>query len=693
MSDNFNNHLKTLLKQDTRLVDEEGELIMNKLKDFANNLDPELIEILLSDDKAREKFFLQIKEIYVFKNKDFIFYLEQNNLDNSFTKYGIEIGLSFNGKFLKNNNDLVLDFPFKDCVLEGGQSTEEGNDIYYMFDEEAAKYEEKNIKRKEIFYNNIIAKDEIDRLTENKAFENVRKFDKVGKSVPKKFNRNGEGVITDNLIIKGNNLLALHSLLSEFKGRIKLIYIDPPYNTGSDSFAYNDKFNHSSWLTFMKNRLDVAHELLSDDGVIFVQCDDKEESYLKILMDEIFTRQCFVSKITWQRTPEGRTALGQGSVFINNSSEYIISFCKNSLKKPTKSKILKSIDATEKALGQYEYRFANEGVRELENVIKDSRGNEIKLYKHSNYVLEKIKSDVAVEDRLIDFDILVRLAAQQKESSLQQKILSSINREILYSVEYIPSSGKSKGELKKSFYFKDNILLFLKDYSSTDGSKVMRNAAMNDFWSHDEIQITGISEEGGVILKRGKKPEKLIHRIIGMATDEGDLILDYHLGSGTTAAVAHKMHRQYIGIEQLDYGDNDSVVRLINVIKGDLSGVSKEVKWNGGGSFIYLELAKNNEKAKDLINACTSFQDLESLFIELYEKYFLNYNVKIQEFKNKIVQEENFKTLSLDKQKEIFCRMLDNNQLYINVDDMEDGTYCLKPEDIRLTKDFYEIKD
>ena len=693
MADTFKKHLEQLLLKDARLVDENGEIKGNILKDFANKLDETLLANLLNHDKAREHFFLKIKDVYVFKSNDFNFYIEQNSLDNSYTNYANQIGLSLNGKFLKDNTDVVLDFPFKDCVLEGGQSSEEGLDTFFEYDNDSKDYEEKQSKRKEIFFNNIIAKDEIDRLLEPKAFENITEYSKSGEKKPKGFNRNKDGVITDNLIIKGNNLLALHTLKEEFKGKVKLIYIDPPYNTGSDSFAYNDNFNHSSWLTFMYNRLQVAKDLLKDEGVIFIQCDDSEESYLKIIMDNLFSRDCFISKITWQRTPEGRTALGQGSAFINNSSEYILCYCKNNIKKPTESNILKSIDATEKALDQYSYKLTKEGKRELENIIEDSRGNKISLYRHSEYNFEKIKSNVSIEERLKHFNHLTRPAAQQKESSLQQKILTSIDKTCLYSVEYVPTSGKSKGELKKSFYFNDNILLFLKDYSDTDGKRVLRNAAMNDFWSHDEIQVTGISEEGGVTLKRGKKPEKLIQRIIEMSTVKNDIVLDYHLGSGTTAAVAHKLNRQYIGLEQLDYGDNDSVKRLQNVINGDQSGISKEVNWKGGGSFVYLELAKNNEAAKQEILACKDLKALISLFDSLNTKYFLHYNVRIKEFKDKIAKEDNFKKLPIERQKEIFCRMLDNNQLYVNRDEMEDKRYNISKEDIALTKSFYNIKD
>ena len=686
--------LLDILKEDQRLFDEQAELKENLLRELIDQYDPQLIGLLLNHEITRQKFFVSAGKAMIFKGNDFKFFIDENKLDNSYTQFENKIGLKVGSRLLREYRDVVLNFPYKDCVLEGGQSTEEGTDTYFEYNKESGDYDEKKARRKEIFFNQILAKDEIDRLFEPKAFSNVRKYQKdekgsITESEAKEFTRDENGDIKDNLIIKGNNLLALHSLKEQFRGKVKLIYIDPPYNTGNDSFAYNDNFNHSSWLVFMKNRLEIARELLREDGVIFVQCDDNEEAYLKIILDEVFSRSCFISKINWQRTPEGRTALGQSSSLIKNSTEYIIVFGKSLDNKPNKSFIEKKIDSTEKALNQYNYFFKNEGERILKETIEDSSGNEIKIYEHFNYQVIKIKSEINNIERLKFFDNLARLAAQQKESSLQQRILKSLNPQVLHSVEYIPKSGKFKGENKKAFYLKDNIVLFLKDYAETDGERVYRLSAMNDFWSHDEIQITGISEEGNVSLKRGKKPEKLLSRIIEITTQINDLILDFHLGSGTTAAVAHKMNRQYIGIEQLDYGDNDSVIRLKNVIDGDQSGISKTVNWQGGGSFIYLELAKNNQNALERIEAAGSYEELMTFFDEMYERYFLNYNVKIREFKEKVSQEPVFKNLALERQKQIFGKMLDLNQLYVNRSDMEDTRFHLSENDIASTHNFY----
>lgn len=664
---NLQNELIELLKtQDNLVID--GQLNKNKIIELGLKVEPLLIGLLIKNPTFKKHFFTELESVLVFDKIKFQRFVNNKSfLPDSYTAFKNRIGLAINDdttdNFIKATNNVVLAWPHKDCVLEGGQTKEDQ-------------------KRNEIFWNETLAPDNVDRLLDAKAFTNFKKYDKDGE------HKVNELKGDENLILKGNNLLVLSSLLKTHRGKIKLIYIDPPYNTGSDSFGYNDNFNHSTWLTFMKNRLVIAKELLLNDGLIFVQCDDNEQAYLKVLMDEVFKPDLFLSQIVWQRTPEGRTALGQGSSFINNSTEYIL--CYSNGIKPKSSNISKSIDATEKALDQYSYFLKNEGNRELFKIIKDSRNNDINIYKHYDYSFEKIKSEVSSEDRLKYFEFLVRPAAQQKESSLQQKILSNLFNDVLFSVEYVPTSGKSAGSLKKSFYFNNNILLFLKDYSKTDGKSVFRDAAMNDFWSHDEIQVTGISEEGDVILKRGKKPEKLLKRIIEMSTDEKDIVLDYHLGSGTTAAVAHKLNRRFIGIEQLDYGKNDSKQRLINVINAEQSGISKDVVWKGGGSFVYAELLEYNQKYISKIQDSKTKEDVLNVWKEMEDKAFLSIQFNKDIFNERL---DAFKTASLEIMQQYLIEILDKNQLYVNFSEIEDETFAVNKEDKALNYSFYKANN
>jgi len=326
-----------VLKKDNRLWNEDKtELNQTLLLDLVENIDETVIDLLLQEKDLREKFFAKIKDVYVFKTNDFRFFMEENKVDNSYTDYKNRIGLTDGKKFLKDTNDVVLDFPYKDCVLEGGQSNEEGEDVYFEYDETVTKaqekqglkadtYNQKTAKRKEIFFNSVLAHDEIDRLFDHKALTNWKRFTKGGEQEVKEIKIDEDGTIKENLIIKGNNLLALHSLKKQFAGKVKLIYIDPPYNTGNDGFKYNDNFNHSTWLTFMKNRLEVAKELLRDDGVIFISIDDDESHYLKILCDDIFGRNNFIANVIWQK----KFAPQNDAKYFSDNHDHVLVFAKN----------------------------------------------------------------------------------------------------------------------------------------------------------------------------------------------------------------------------------------------------------------------------------------------------------------------------------------------------------------------------
>ncbi|PRY87380.1 adenine-specific DNA-methyltransferase [Marinilabilia salmonicolor] len=663
MTENFKSVLENILKKDKRLVDDSGELNGNLIHEYASSLDEGLIELLLNEEATREKFFLKVKDVYVFKQNDFKFFLDENKIDNSYTQYANRIGLSTGGKFLKDIDDVVLDFPYKDCVLEGGQSTEEGTDTYFEYDENEQDYIEKEAKRKEIFFNQILAKDEIDRLTEPKAFTNIKRYTEKGEDKITSFNRNEKGQITDNLIIKGNNLLALHSLHEQFQGKIKLIYIDPPYNTGDDEFKYNDKFNHSTWLTFMSNRFKNAEKLLNNDGFLVVQCDDNEQAYLKVLMDNVL-KMNFLTTICVQMSYVSGEKMAHIDKKPPKIKEYLHIYSKKTGNKIIPQYTTKGVD--------FEY---NKYI--VKNDSQNSKDWDV-VNLNEIFKKHKIKDDEQKEEFMLENASLIFNRVRNKtdvfKNTLGNKKLQKITT----------PTGLEK------WAWNGREVVFLSDRIITDHEgNLTYSQALGDIW--DDIPIVNLYLEGDVKLLRGKKPEFLINRIIEMLSKPEDIILDYHLGSGTTAAVCHKNQRQYIGIEQLDYGENDSVIRLKNVINGDSTGISEVVDWKGGGSFVYCELAKNNQKAIDKIMSCKSLEELIALFDELYEKYFLNYNVKVREFKEKIVNENEFQNLSLERQKEIFARMLDLNQLYVNVSDMEDSRFKLSDKDIALTKNFYQI--
>lgn len=698
----FKEKLFGILKKEEKLWNEDKtELNQTLLLDIIENFNDKNIEIyesiikmFLEDEDIKKKFFIKIKDVYVFKTNDFKFFMEENRVYNSFTQYKNRIGLTDGKRFLKDSADVVLNFPYKDCILEGGQSSEDGLDNYYEYDEKVTKTDEKKgfkaesynlkqSKRNEVFFNQVLAKDEIDRLFDKKAFINWKRFNKDGETSIDKIKRDEDGTIKENLIIKGNNLLALHSLESQFKGQVKLIYIDPPYNTGSDSFAYNDRFNHSTWLTFMKNRLEVAKKLLKEDGMICIQLDHHEFGYLNVLMDEIFGIENKVQQVSVKvASPSGFKAVNPGpidvleNILIYSKNKKSINFKKNYVISSYHKNYNKYLDSSSDNISDWKLLSLKEKVL-TENGFSNEKSMSKELGSGYKFILQELIADFAFKNsnNVVSIRDLHKPTKQVKE--LQDK--SKIERDTFF--VYTKQDGE------KTYIINGGALAF---YSSKikeiDGKKEVVELLTN-FWDH--ISWAGIAKEGGVTLKNAKKPEKLLKQILELNTDVGDIVLDYHLGSGTTCAVAHKMKRQYIGIEQLDYGENDSLARLVNVINGDLSGISKAVNWKGGGTFVYTELAPYNEKAKEEINDCNTLEDLEKLFDTLYDKYFLNYNLKVKDFKEKIIKEDNFKALSLEEQKTMFLTMLDLNQMYVQKSEMSDKKYDIKEEYQKLTKEFY----
>lgn len=589
--------VEKLLSEIPDFTDENKNLKINVIKDYADNGNVKLLEPLLKNPQTKKAFFSPVLDSFVFNTAKFKEFLEYSSACNSYSKYlGEKIGLYMGDSSLLDRNEVVLNFPFKDCVLEGGQRKEDGLDTYYEYDDKKSEYTEKQSKRREVFYNEVLAQDEIDSLFSPKAFCNTKRYEKsshselVSESTCTKLNRDAElnkkrglaeDTITDNLIIKGNNLLALHSLKKEFAGKVKLIYIDPPYNTGSDTFSYNDSFNRSSWLTFMKNRLEVARELLSPDGAIYVQLDYHQVHYAKILLDNIFGENNFQREIIWR---------------IGWLSGY------------------KTID--------------NNWIRNHDTILFYSKNTDSLSF--NKYYIQKS-----------DFKSIADSKAEQ------------------YPIEDVWNGNE----------YDDLNSIAIVSFSGETVSKMLNK--------NDEV--------------KGQKSEKLIERIIRAHTSEKDIVLDFFGGTGTTAAVALKMNRQFIICEQIDKHVDISLRRLQKVEEGEQSGISKRNNWQGGGSFVYLELAKKNETALEQISDCKSLEELTELFDELCSKYFLHYNVRVKEFRKEI-ESERFKQLNLKQQKEMFSRMLDLNQLYVNTDDRHDKNTGLTENDIAITEDFYQLK-
>ena len=633
-----------------------GSLNKNKLSELARKYDAKLLNLLMKEENIKNHFFTTLEDgVLVFKKDVFLQFLNNKEfLPDSYTAYKTKIGLGTdNGDYLSENNDIVLNFPYKDCILEGGQTKED-------------------TKRQEVFFNKTLAPNEINRLLDNKVLTNFKRYDRDGEHEVDSIEE------TDNLIIKGNNLIALHSLKKRYAGKVKLIYIDPPYNTGNDGFNYNDRFNHSTWLLFMKNRFVIARELLKNDGIIFVQCDDNEQAYLKVLMDEIFGRDSFVSTIHCQMsTTQGMKVKAAQSGNIVKNAEYILVYSKDGHQNVAKNPLydlrpeydehyslyLKSDGTVAQLRELYDYSFPNDLNNKKPLKLKEA-------YKKSEDFSEFIKNnlnDIVRIDKVTGFNI---------ESNLENGKWNSVKRNGKEYILTLDRNGKINQlmRLKDSWGKTDN-------YKREEGLRKIRG----DWWEGFYLDMGNVGKEGLVDFKNGKKSERLISQIIKMTTDEGDLVLDYHLGSGTTASVAHKMNRQYIGIEQMDYIETVSVERLKKVIAGEQGGISKDVDWQGGGSFVYCELKNDTQDFLHKVENALSSEELVELLDEVKKSSFLSYRVEAK----KLYKEE-FSFLSLAEQKQLLIELIDQNNLFVNYSDINDVDNNVSVKEKELNRQFYE---
>ncbi|HAP3825191.1 site-specific DNA-methyltransferase [Enterococcus faecalis] len=616
--------------------------------DDLKNYDALLISALLKNQKIRENYSVKAGDVVIFKVQEFIDILRYKDYwEDSYTKYSNTIGLSSEGKYLQYNTDVVLDFPYKDCILEGGMTKED-------------------IGKEEVFYNEVIARDEIDTLLAPKAFVNVKKYDADGEQKVDTFSDE------DNLILKGNNLLALHSLKDRYAGKVKLIYIDPPYNTGGDSFKYNDRFNHSTWLTFMKNRLEVAKELLSEEGVIFVSIDRNEFAELKVLMDSIF-KDSYLGTIINTSTPNGRDygAFAQ-------THDYIHVYGKSSENTKTN------------ALSVTEEKFK----------LSDSI---------SNYYLHPLFNSNSAfnKENRPNLYYPMYLSTVDDDSGYRSV---SCDKDDIHVIEVFPPLSQTDGTQFVWRWGKNKVRELgnteLVGQLKTDGAyriaQKMRPKKQipRTVWQDAKYSNRRGTEELQKLFD-GKvfsfpKPEYLIKDIIEIGSDVNDLVLDFHMGSGTTASVAMKMNRRFIGIEQMDYINTVSVPRLQKVIEGEQGGISKELDWTGGGSFIYAELMELNQIYMNKIDQASTKEELSDLWDELDNNADLNFQLDKEKLTNELLKEHDeeegsitFNDLTFEEQKEILKKALDKNQLYVPYSEIEDANVIISDNDKAFNHRFY----
>lgn len=627
----FYDELMGVLKKDKRFFSKEGGLLRNVLYDAAMKMDPGLIRLLYENRASRKQFFCEVDGVAVFDKVAFGWtVMNREFFPDSYTRYKNKIGLvDPSGNLISNSNRVELVFPYKDCILEGGQTKEDQ-------------------KRNEVFYNVALAPDEVDRLLWPKVLTNFKRYDVKGASEVKSVSPK------DNLVIKGNNLLALSSIGRKYANKVRMVYWDVPYNTGSDSFGYNDKFSRSSWLLFIKNRVEKVLPMISDhDGVFVIQCSFHQYSYLKVLLDEIIGNYVMTFNVL-VRHPD-RTLTSDKE--FNDVVEYVLVYSKSpGFKMPRKEE--------EKTVNDYKWV-----VTELaKGKAVEFDGRKARVFLPGEYELKK------AEPAKENFKVMtVRGSIKEKVSSGRfyvkylEPLAGQYPPKTLFKVEgigddmydhryfYLPPKGNKNGAYLQGMPTSSNVTY--KPYPN-----------FLDFVQSYNV----VNEEGNVEFRNGKKPEDLLSFLMGIFTREGDLVLDAFGGSGTTAAVALKMDRQFIICEQMDYVETVTVKR----IRGALSGKQ---------SFVYLELKKLNQVFVERIQKAKD-KELPPIWQEMLETGYVTYKIRPKDID---LSSDDFNELTKEEKKRLLLGLLDMNQLYVNLCDVDDESFRVTEKDKKLTKAFY----
>lgn len=652
---NFYENILEVLQQEERFFSSEGNLLRNTVYDAAMQMDAGLLRLLLNNSETKKDFFTDVEGTLVFDKVKFGWVISNRQfLPDSYTRFKNKIGLDDeNGDLISASGKVELVFPYKDCVLEGGQTKDDQ-------------------KRSEIFFNETLAPDEVDRLLYPKVLVGAKRYSYSGEVDSDGNPVGGEGSVsyvpvtefaeTDNLILKGNNLLALSSLLKRYEGKIKCIYIDPPYyfneRKEADSFKYNSNFSLSTWLVFMKNRLDVSKRLLAKGGTIWISIGEDGMHYLKVLADDIFGKDHFIGTIP------RRTRNGKSDVPFNLSQDFDWLLCYT------------NVDDTSAPIG---------------------RDVERKYYESDDFPGQPWR--------------LADLTKQTTASERANSFFTMVNPK---NGDEYPASTKRTWCITQDtfdYYYQKGAIVFPGDYDflnigkpymrkfkSEDDAAGKLSAVISDFQIQEFLQTLfgnaknkdGNSEIDDMFGREEfgyAKPENLIKAIIEVATQEGETVLDFHLGSGTTAAVAHKMGRHYIGVEQMDYIETVTTERLKKVIQGEQGGISKTVNWRGGGSFVYCELAKLNESFVNEIQVATDADSIMDIYNRILSTGFISCKIDPADIDNAAAD---FEALCLDDRKRFLIELLDKNLLYINLCDIDDAEFAISEADKAFTKSFYK---
>lgn len=618
------------MKTNSKYLSEDGKLLKAVVYSDVMMMDEDLLLLLLSEATIKERFFKNIKGTLVFDKQKFAWFIESKEfLPDSYTRYTNKIGLTHGGDFISKSNDVVLDFPYKDCVLEGGQDKEDQ-------------------KRKELFYNETIASDEISKMLAPKVFTNAKRYTKDGIEENITFDEN------DNLIIKGNNLIALSSLLKRYEGKVKCIYIDPPYNTNNDTnntFKYNNNFNHSTWLTFMRNRLEIAKRLLiPNEGAMIIAIDENEQAYLGVMLDELFN-EYESHMITVVHNPRG--VQGTNFSYTNEFLYFVI---------PKGKKIIQN-----RKLDDEEIEFSPLRNWGSESLRTDAKNCFYPILVKNGEIIgfgDVIEDDVHPSANEIVDNTTYIYPIDIKGVERKWRYARNSVEDIKYLLRvFNRKDGFLDIELGKDFGQYKTVWIDKKFDANAYGKQWLNKIVDDKSFSFPK-SIYAVKEAIFSIVSKNKQA----------------IILDFFGGSGTSAEAVSMINnvdngnRKFIIIEQMDYIESITRERIVNsTVNGKES------------TLVYCELLENVSTLIEKIQAASE-ETISEIKNEIYsDERIVPYITRAELEK----ADEEFNSLELEEKKKALINLVDKNKLYVNYSDMDDESYAISESDKAFTKSFY----
>lgn len=631
-----------LFKNDSRIY-RNDEYMIGQIQELALKHDKEILKIILKNDQLKKNFFVKVNDVLIFQKEDFIKFIGSREfLPDSYTMFKNKIGLTKANKLINDETDVVLSWPYKDCVLEGGQDKEDS-------------------KRDEVFYNKILASNDIDVLLSPKVMHEF-----------KRFNKNGEEAITsisedDNLVIKGNNLVAISSLLNRYREQIKLIYIDPPYNTGGDAniFTYNNTFNHSTWLTFMKNRLDISKDLLKDDGFIAIAIDHYELFYLGVLADEVFGRENRVGIITVVHKPEGRNQ----EKFVSTSNEYMLIYAKDKSKANFNNVIF-----DEEKLKDFKFKDDFDFYK-LNNYLRAGGGDHNLRSNKPHFYYPIYVNEETME-----------ISEEAKENYIPIYPITKNGQERTWKTRRETFLEKFYDNRMAAIRDNDGEIIVCEKYYKSENGQLIKSHWIDKRYNAIH-HGTNLLEK--IIGRRDFSYPKSLYLVLDtlkIMTSDDDIILDFFAGSGTTGHATLALNeedggnRKFILVEQLEEHIKVLVERNQKVLKQE----------NIEDSFVYMELMSWNQIYVNKIKNSKTKEELDDIWYEMKDKAFLSYKVKID---NIDIKDEDFINLNFSQQKDFLLSILDYNHLFVNLSEIEDENYLVTDLVKKINNEFYRSKE